>query len=400
MDIGFEGGFEVPKECVNTSLHQDWVYSESSRKVRLRPTRFKIIFANDIKPSAKKALEQYRRIQGETIPYYLDSIVNLVNAHKTGKTVFPEYADVVIGGFPCQDFSVSGKRLGFSSNKNHDGSYIVEPAPTIENRGQLYIWMKEVIEIVKPKVFIAENVKGLVSLKDVKEIIQSDMRSANGNGYVVVEGRVLNAAKHGVPQARERVFFFGFLKSALTQDALDALQSDKILPDFDPFPEPTHQLKNEDTHGLLPIVTCKKALEGLVEPHDSKDLSQQKYSRAKFLSNGSQGQKEINLHDVAPTIRAEHHGNIEFRRLSAEHGGRNIEELAKGLPERRLSVRECARLQTFPDEYEFVIEDENDKSKNLSASESYKLIGNAVPPLLAYHIAQNLQKKWNIYFGE
>lgn len=101
---------------------------------------------------------------------------------------------------------------------------------------------------------------------------------------------------------------------------------------------------------------------------------------------------------IAPTIRSEHHGNIEFRRLSIEHGGKIRNELDTGLKERRLTVRECARLQTFPDDYHFVMPG-GDGYGRVSASEAYKLIGNAVPPLLAYHIAKRLEGNWDLYFG-
>lgn len=74
------------------------------------------------------------------------------------------------GGFPCQDFSFAGKRKGFDSHKDHNG--IIYNEPTEATRGQLYLWLKKVVEITKPKVFIAENVKGLVTLGDVKDIIQ------------------------------------------------------------------------------------------------------------------------------------------------------------------------------------------------------------------------------------
>ena len=71
------------------------------------------------------------------------------------------------------------------------------------------------------------------------------------------------------------------------------------------------------------------------------------------------------------------------------------EELKKGLPERRLSVRECARIQTFPDDYEFVFKNEYG---SVNSSQAYQIIGNAVPPLLAFNIAMRLQENWSLYF--
>ena len=68
------------------------------------------------------------------------------------------------------------------------------------------------------------------------------------------------------------------------------------------------------------------------------------------------------------------------------------------LPERRLTLRECARIQTFPDDYSFVLK-ENNKLK-VSPSAGYKIVGDAVPPLLAYHIASKIRKNWSFYFGE
>ena len=111
-----------------------------------------------------------------------------------------------------------------------------------------------------------------------------------------------------------------------------------------------------------------------------------------------QGQSEININGLGPTIRSEHHGNIEFRRLSTEHGGKNIEELSKGLPERRLTPRECALIQTFPPDYPFVKYIGYTKRFEVNQSGAYKVIGNAVPPVLAYNIAQRLQELWPLYF--
>ena len=94
---------------------------------------------------------------------------------------------------------------------------------------------------------------------------------------------------------------------------------------------------------------------------------------------------------------SEHHGNIEYRRLSMEHGGKCAKELAEGKKERRLTIRECARIQTFPDNYRFVTSARKGEP-GISASEAYKLIGNAVPPLLAYHIAKRIEDNWDKYF--
>lgn len=76
------------------------------------------------------------------------------------------------------------------------------------------------------------------------------------------------------------------------------------------------------------------------------------------------------------------------------------EELNAGLPERRLTPRECALIQTFPPDYPFVSYKGNGARFKLSASGAYKVIGNAVPPVLAYHIANRLQELWPLYFGE
>ena len=142
---------------------------------------------------------------------------------------------------------------------------------------------------------------------------------------------------------------------------------------------------------MLPYVTCKDAFVGLEEPEVSSDISQQKYSKTKYMGKHCQGQTEISLEKCSPTIRSEHHGNIEFRRLSAENGGKNFEELQRGLQERRLTVRECARLQTFPDDYSLVLP-KTAEHKAVSASNAYRLIDNAVPCVLAYAIAKRLEE--------
>lgn len=401
MDLGIEGDFNVLAASVNKKINPFWgVTPIDSNWVKLPKTRFHTVFANDIREDAKSAWTNYFEKKGICdSTYYLDSIVDLVKLHKeNGIPVFPSNVDIVTGGFPCQDFSVAGKRLGFDSDKSHNGKKIADTTPNTENRGQLYMWMREVISITQPKMFIAENVKGLVNLGDVKNIIEHDFSTIGGNGYLVIPARVLHAANYGVPQSRERVIFFGFKKSALCEDAFNALSMDIIPDEYDPYPLITHAYK-ETGDNLIPPVTLKQAFVGLDEPSRATDISQQKYSKAKYMGKHCQGQTEIKLNGIGPTIRSEHHGNIEFRRLSLEHGGEYIDELNNGLEERRLTIRECARIQTFPDEYEFVFKNSKN-GRSVSASEAYKIIGNAVPPLLAFHIAKRIEMLWEKYFGD
>lgn len=395
MDIGFEGDFVCLKKSINSDIHPDWIKEALGDWVRVAPTIFDTVFANDIRPDAKAAWVSYfgQRKDNANDIYHLDSIVDLVKRARAGEKVFPDDIDIVTGGFPCQDFSVAGKRLGFNSQKSHLGVALTGDEPSVESRGQLYMWMREVISLTSPKLFIAENVKGLTNLEDVKEIIEHDFAEAGNGGYIVVPAKVLYAPDYGVPQSRERVIFFGFKKSAMTDEAKIALTQTVIPEQYDPYPVKTHG------ENLYPIVTCADAFIGLDEPEESSDISQKKYSQAKYMGSHCQGQTEIKLDSVGPTIRSEHHGNIEFRRLSAEHGGKHIEELEAGLKERRLSIRECARIQTFPDDYQFILK-KTEFNKSVSSSDAYKIIGNAVPCVLAYHIAKTIEAKWLLYFEE
>lgn len=395
MDIGFEGGFTCLSKSINKNMHADWIEKEDETWTLLKKTGFETVFANDIRPDAKAAWVSYfsTRKKNANDIYHLTSIVDLVKKERNGEKIFPENIDVITGGFPCQDFSIAGKRQGFNSKKSHTGKILENDEPTVENRGQLYIWMREVISLTKPKLFIAENVKGLTNLSDVKKVIERDFASAGDGGYLVVPAKVLHAADFGVPQSRERVIFFGFNKGYLRKDALNALMQQKIPVEYDPYPQKTHGDRRSN------IVTCSDAFVDLEEPQNTSDLSQKKYSKAKYMGAHCQGQTEVKLDSISPTIRSEHHGNIEYRRLSIEHGGKHKEELERGLSERRLTVRECARIQTFPDDYQFILK-KTEYNKSVSASDAYKIIGNAVPCVLAYSIAKNLEEKWDKYFGK
>lgn len=397
MDIGFEGGFRCLKRSINTGIHPDWITEEDGDWVKVAKTGFETVFANDIRPDAKAAWVSYFSsiYDNANEIYHIDSIVDLVKRAQAGEKVFPDNIDIVTGGFPCQDFSIAGKRKGFNSDKSHNGGKLEVDEPTVESRGQLYMWMKEVVSLVQPSIFIAENVKGLTTLEDAKEVIEHDFANAADGGYIVISARVLHAANYGVPQSRERVIFYGFKRKALKENAIEALLNLIENKEYDPYPTPTHAY-NVEGEELYPFVTCREALVGLEEPEKATDIAQTKYSKAKYMPKG-QGNIEIKLDSISPTIRSEHHGNIEFRRLSAENGGTHTAELDAGLEQRRLTIRECARIQTFPDDYQFILP-KTAKNKSVSASDAYKIIGNAVPCVLGYNIAMRLAENWDKYF--
>lgn len=389
MDLGFEGDFAVPTETV-CDLDLD-AYKVKEGFVTLPKLNFDTQFACDVNIKAKIAWENYFKSRKDIYNvYHHKSIVDIVKDLKFGIKNHKSDFDVVTGGFPCNDFSVAGKRLGFSSNKSHqgNGTIITDEEPNEENRGMLYFWMREFISITKPAVFYAENVKGLMSLGNAKDIIAKDFSEINGSHYFVLPVKLLKAIDFGIPQTRERVIFIGINLDKVKPKIKKYILENNSLPDeLDLYPSASHGHNESRAY-----TNCNIAFKNLSEPSSSSDLSHLSFSKAKYMGK-MQGQSEINLLKPGPTIRAEHHGNIEFRRLSEEHGGKNITDLEKGLPERRLTVRECARLQTFPDDFEFV------KNKYLSASDGYRLIGNAVPPLLAFRLALRLNSVWDEIFN-
>ena len=122
MDLGFEGGFSVLKSSVNEKLTPNFIDKKLNNGfVQLKKTKFKTVFANDILNDARNAWVNHFMKKGrEADLFYTQSIVDLVKLHQSGVDVFPKNIDIVTGGFPCQDFSIAGKRNGFNSHKNHN----------------------------------------------------------------------------------------------------------------------------------------------------------------------------------------------------------------------------------------------------------------------------------------
>lgn len=229
----------------------------------------------------------------------------------------PKNVDVLIGGFPCQDLSINGKGAGIAGK-----------------RSSLYLAMIEALKIVKPKIFVAENVKGLL-MRHNEASFKQIIEDFNSLGYDISYA-LYNAADYGVPQSRERVFIVG-------------TSVGKFVP---PVPE---RSKNE-------WMTAKDAIGDLEDLAMNENLN---HVWSEALKSADQGGRSLNATKPGQTIRAECHGNIQFH---------------YSLP-RRISMREAARIQSFPDDFIF----------DAKLRETERQVGNAVPPVLAWHIAKAIK---------
>ena len=283
MDLGFLGGFEFMGKTYD----------------RLP---YRIEFANDISASACKT---YRKnigdhIQQGDVEVMIDTL--------------PAPCDILIGGFPCQDVSVNGKRSAGAGSR------------TI-----LYKRMIEAIQKTRPAVFVAENVKGLMAC-DFGQKVLGDFALP---GYTVTY-QVCLASEWGVPQNRERLFIVGIRG-----------KKEFEFPDY-----------------LAVTPTAAEAigdLEALSEDSDFKHI----WSKAK--ASPHQGSRKLKADFPATTMRAEHHGNVQWH---------------YSLP-RRISLREQARFQSFPDDFVFPC----------GMRETERQIGNAVPPVMAWCIAKAIREQ-------
>lgn len=277
-----------------------------------------VVWANDL---YEDAVHTYQKNIGNHI--VLEDVRNI------SADEIPD-CDIVIGGFPCQGFSVANTKR-----------YIAD------ERNELYKQLIRVIKDKRPKFFLAENVKGLTNLGkgEVFKMILSDFENL---GYRV-QYQILNAADYGVPQTRLRVIIVG------------------VRSDIDweyEFPKATHS--QDGGNGLPAWVSVSDALKGLPDPDSENNIPNHTYSKYKLNINGYIGHRLLDPDKPAPTVTAR----------GDNRGGVVILPHPNG--QRRMSCRELASVQSFPVDYEFA-------GNNSSI---YRQIGNAVPPLLAYSVAK------------
>lgn len=301
---------------------------------------YETVWANDID---EWAAATYRHNLGEAM---VCKDIEKLNPYKS-KSI--PSCDLILGGFPCQDFSVIWKRPGLKGE-----------------RGNLYKSFLRFVDAKKPKAFIAENVKGLLSANKRKAIEQiiSDFENI-APGYIV-KPKLYNFADYGVPQFRERVLIVGI----------------RIDTGYDfRHPKPTHGPK-----AGKPYFTAGQALEGARQVKYNNELMNIAPKTVRMLELISEGG---NFTDVPADHPLYVKGMIShvYRRIHRREPAKTIIAAGGGgtwgyhYPEpRALTNRERARLQTFSDDFEFIG----------SVTEVRRQIGNAVPPCGVAELAKAL----------
>ena len=238
----------------------------------------------------------------------------------------PEH-DVLVGGFPCQAFSIIGQRKGLN-----------------DTRGQLFLEMARILTDKQPLAFIAENVKGLTNIQNGK-IFETILQEFEQSGYNIFY-KILNAANYGIPQKRERVFIVGFRKD-LKVEFMFPISSDKFIP-------------------------LKSVLQ---DDYDKRFIFSERAVRG--LKNSNKAFNKGRIQDIEKPCNT-----INSHLAKVSLNGTDPVLLVNVEKEiyRRFTPLEAARIQSFPDNFIFPV----------SEFQTYKQIGNAIPPVLMWHLFQEV----------
>ena len=284
----------------------------------------KVVWANDFD---KNAVATYRKNIGNNI--VCDDIKN-IEVEKL------PVCDVVVGGFPCQGFSMANRFRDVGDSRN-----------------ELYKFFHKVIEVKQPKFFIAENVKGILSLghgEVIKQIV-SDFENA---GYTI-DLHLVNMADYGVPETRQRVIIIGQRKN---------LSNSFLFK----FPEKTYE--KDGKNNLRKWKSICEAISHFPDPDNKNDVPNHEYSKYKVIYRNYTAHRKTDPNKPSPTI------------LARGNGGGGVCAIPHYNGKRRLTVRESAAVQTFPDDFEFVG----------TLGSCYRQIGNAVPVLFAKCLGKELRR--------
>lgn len=292
---------------------------------------FNILWANEID---SKACETYK----SNFHHHLyEQDIRTLDLNKLPKV------DVLAGGFPCQAFSVAGKRLGFE-----------------DDRGNMFFEIMRLVDALKPSIIFLENVKNLKT-HDKGETFKRILEELNLRGYHV-KFKILNTCEYSdIPQNRERIYIVAFLNS-------------KTCDNFE-FPE-TYNNKKRQIKDLLDKEVQEKFYYNKCKFYklikdEVNDLNTLYQWRRVYLRK--------NKSNVCPTLTA-----------NMGTGGHNVPLLRDSKDVRKLTPRECARFQGFPDDFIF--------PKKLSDSSIYKQVGNSVSVPVVEAIARKIMDAVNKSF--
>lgn len=263
---------------------------------------------------------------------------------------FPD-CDGIIGGPPCQSWSEAGALKGID-----------------DPRGQLFYQYIRILKDKQPKFFLAENVKGMMA-KRHNSAVENIISQFENAGYDVFI-HLLNAADYGVPQDRKRVFYVGFRKDLHIEDfpAPKPYNNRLTFQDaiYDLKDSAIPALEKNKTNGEKCKISNHEYFTGAYSPIFMSRNRVRAWDEPAFTVQASG--RQCQLHPQAPFMP-----KVGENRHIFVSGKENLY--------RRLTVRECARVQGFPDAFKFYYTDLND---------AYKMIGNAVPVNLAYEMAKSI----------
>lgn len=270
--------------------------------------------------------------------------------------------DVIIGGPPCQGFSIAGKRM------------------IDDERNQLYKSFVEFVAFYQPKAFLMENVPNMMSMGNgiIKEQITQDFEKL---GYHI-HSKILMASDFGVPQNRRRAFFIGFKNScdfefpmALANEKITAFEAISDLPDY--------SVNDGDNY---PLVTSSNYQNKMRENSKGLFNHQTTQHTEKTVSIISQVPDGGNYKDLPEEFRKTRNVNIAWTRLNSQKPSFTIDTGHRHHFHYRFNrvptVRESARIQSFPDDFVFLG----------TKTSQYKQVGNAVPPMLAKALALKIKE--------
>lgn len=300
-----------------------------------RNAGYQIVWANDNAHSVK---ETYEYNFPETT--FCDTSISKLTMNE-----IPDNAIGIIGGPPCQSWSNAGNGGGFD-----------------DPRGKVFLTFINILKEKKPLFFVAENVKGLLAARN-KESFTQIKEAFKAAGYDIWVD-CLNANDYDVPQNRERVIFVGFRKGLNVNYH---------------FPNPTNNkpvvlntISDLQTTavrmGNAPVINAHEYWEGGYSYIFMSRNRVLDWNKPSFTIQASG--RQTSIHPRAPKMI-----KVEKDVFMFAPEGLNLY--------RRLTARECARIQTFPDDFEF---------KYQSLNDAYKMIGNAVPVNLSYHIAMSIRQ--------